>query len=365
MESRGCRAANDLKFNFTKFSSLFSAKILKLELENYKFDTMAYTFVKSQRGKSKLVYEGFVYVHQRTRGTSHYFKCEVDTCPGRAILKGVPKFDQMGGAVSMGRCHDHEPEEGREVILKSVENIRQSGRNTLSNPASIIQENLTTIPKKFANNIPSENSLSQIVRRQRRRDFPPQPTARQGIEIPDSLQSTVEGEDFIIFDSGATFENDRRIIALGTVTNFDATYVRGAMPARKRGRPKKGLNITQSPRFPPEIWSVHDLQVVGYGRTNNKQEGWHRRFESVLQRYHIGVYPFIRECKREQHRTEVQIERIDSRNRRPSRPRVVQQREDRLQKAFEEYGAVPHLRFIRRIARNLTFRSAGQVASKV
>ena len=143
---------------------------------------------------------------------------------------------------------------------------------------------------------------------------------------------------------------------------FAATYVLGTPMGRKKGRPKRGAaRPMHPPRFPPALWSIHELQQLQYGRTNNKQEGWHRRFQTVVQRHHLGLFPFIYECRKEQHRTELQLTRVEGRQQQPSRPRAIVERENRLQAAFEDYGRVSTRRFLRRIARNLEIRTSQQV----
>ena len=135
--------------------------------------------MKIQRGKEKLVFRGYVYVHQRSRGTTHYFKCEHDNCPGRATLKGVANFNTQGGTVTTGTEHNHSTIEGRKQTLEAVSKMRIAVKTSTSNPSAIIQEHIQHIPKKGALNMPSEEAMRQMIRRQRRINFPAQPDVKK------------------------------------------------------------------------------------------------------------------------------------------------------------------------------------------
>ena len=91
---------------------------------------------------------------------------------------------------------------------------------------------------------------------------------------------------------------------------FGDTFVLGrSIAARRRGRPGR-LTQRHPPRFPPSVWSIHHLQEYNLPRTNNNLEAWHRRFETVVERYHMGVFLMIKEFLKEEHRTQQEVERI-------------------------------------------------------
>jgi len=52
--------------------------------------------------------------------------------------------------------------------------------------------------------------------------------------------------------------------------------------------------------FPPKCWSVFEQMELGISRTQNCVKGWHRRFETLIRKYHVGVYTIIEEIKKEQ-----------------------------------------------------------------
>ena len=94
---------------------------------------------------------------------------------------------------------------------------------------------------------------------------------------------------------------------------FGDTFVLGRSIARWRGRPGR-LQQRHPPRFPPTLWSVYHLQACNLPRTNNNLEAWHRRFETVVERYHMGVFLMIKEFLKDEHRTHQEMERITAGN---------------------------------------------------
>jgi hypothetical protein len=110
-------------------------------------------------------------------------------------------------------------------------------------------------------------------------------------EIPgafDELKSTIPKEAFEIMQ---WFENN---------------YVHGRIR-----RIMRGGNVSRTaPFFPPTFWSVFERIELGILRTQNRIEGWHRRFETVVVKCHVDVYTIIEEIKKEQIQMEQRTEDI-------------------------------------------------------
>ena len=90
-----------------------------------------YVFVKSQKDKEKLTFDGYIYRHQRSRNHNHYFRCEDKNCNGSATLRGVSFFNLCGGSVSEGEAHNHPPIDGRKEVIEALTDLKS--RSTLSN----------------------------------------------------------------------------------------------------------------------------------------------------------------------------------------------------------------------------------------
>ena len=81
---------------------------------------------------------------------------------------------------------------------------------------------------------------------------------------------------------------------------FEDNYVHG----RVRKRLRNGNTTRWPPLFPPDLWSVFENEELGFPRTQNKVEAWHRRWQTLVGRAHVGVFSLIVEIQKEQDTTE-------------------------------------------------------------
>ena len=66
----------------------------------------------------------------------------------------------------------------------------------------------------------------------------------------------------------------------------------------------------QEPLYAIKLWNIYDRVVNDERRTNNNIEGWHRRFQSVLQCSRPTVFKCINALRLEQKRNEDEIARL-------------------------------------------------------
>ena len=461
--------------------------------------------MKSSRGKEKLISNGFVYRHERSKRDNHYWVCERKQCKGRGILRGCNEYNSRDGQFEMSCAHNHAAEEGRETVLRATTAMTEEGTTSTAVPAAIVQSHREKLSRQVAPHLPSEEALRQRIRRLRRIKFPAEPQTRGQINIPQDLKNTLGDDAFLLFDSADELRNDEyeddddlgRILCFGTLeclrklaespiwfcdgtfktsprlfaqvytihgmienvcfpfvyallpgkskevyttlfrevtviaeenditlnprnimtdfelaamnairgqfpnarisgclfhlgqniyrrvqkegmtetykdderfrmsvkklislpwlppedipaafhnlkesapaqaqrifSFFEVTYVLGRIiPQRGKGR-RRNVPLRHPPRFPPDVWSIHHLLQDSFPRTNNFQEAWHRRFECVVARHHLGVYPTIQEFRKEQQRTDHGITRGEA-GHKMNRPQtaVNKQREVRL-----------------------------------
>lgn len=72
----------------------------------------------------------------------------------------------------------------------------------------------------------------------------------------------------------------------------DNTYV--------RGKKNQGRRKAEAPRYPPEMWNVHEAVLNEEKRTNNQVEGWHNKFRHLVGSCHPSIWNFIEAIKTEQ-----------------------------------------------------------------
>jgi hypothetical protein len=93
------------------------------------------------------------------------------------------------------------------------------------------------------------------------------------------------------------------------------------------------------PLFPPRVWNVHEVTLVGNARTNNILEGWNNKFRSLVGHHHPTVWTFIKALQMEQACTVTQLAMMENGNA-PPHKRVRQVNIDyqqRLQRLCNDF----------------------------
>lgn len=120
--------------------------------------------------------------------------------------------------------------------------------------------------------------------------------------------------------------------ANGIMEWFEIYYIRG----RVRRTLRNGNVYQTDPLFPPSLWSVTDNIEYAFPRTQNSVEAWHRRWETLVGRAHVGVFKIIKEIQNEQHQVELNVESILRGAPRPSQRRQDRERENRIQTVYND-----------------------------
>jgi MULE transposase domain len=132
---------------------------------------------------------------------------------------------------------------------------------------------------------------------------------------------------------------------------FEIYYIRG-----KIRRTSRSENVVRSsPLFPPSIWSVADNIEHAFPRTQNNVAAWHRRWETLVGRAHVGVFKIIKEIQKEQNQVELKAESILRGAPRPSQRRQDRDREIRIQTVYNDRENRSLIDFLRGIAHNIAF----------
>ena len=71
-------------------------------------------------------------------------------------------------------------------------------------------------------------------------------------------------------------------------------------------------NGRAKPRYPVELWNVHDRTLGDSMRTNNQVESWHRRLSSVIECEHPSLWVFIQKIQKEENYIHCQIVKINA-----------------------------------------------------
>ncbi|XP_077293964.1 uncharacterized protein LOC143916644 [Arctopsyche grandis] len=110
------------------------------------------------------------------------------------------------------------------------------------------------------------------------------------------------------------------------------------------------------PRYPPEMWSIYSSTIDCLPRTQNVVEAWHRRWETLVGRAHVGFHKIMVEFQKEQNTVESVVEQILEGAPRPKLRREAISRESRIQFIVQEYWQRTTLEYLQGLAQNFQFR---------
>ncbi|CAF0868187.1 unnamed protein product [Rotaria sordida] len=131
---------------------------------------------------------------------------------------------------------------------------------------------------------------------------------------------------------------------------FENNYVHGRVKRILRN----GRVQRHNPLCPPEMWSVFDNMEFAFPRTQNKVEAWHRRWETLIARAHVGIFTMIKQIQKEQNEVEMEIEQSMRGEPAPKKRKEDGNREARIQNVIADRGNRSTIDFLRDIAHNLS-----------
>lgn len=128
------------------------------------------------------------------------------------------------------------------------------------------------------------------------------------------------------------------------VKYFEDNYVLGRLRERTRSQ------VRLPPMFPPEMWSVYDSRDHGIPRTQNRLEGWHRRWNILLDHKKYGVYKVIGHFVEEQQTTIADIEKVIANIPHTPTKRESQTLEEAIQTCVLQLNLLDTMDYLRGIA---------------
>ncbi|CAF4495412.1 unnamed protein product, partial [Rotaria magnacalcarata] len=69
-------------------------------------------------------------------------------------------------------------------------------------------------------------------------------------------------------------------------------------------------NGRATPRYPVNLWNMHQRTINNSMRTNNQTEAWHRRLNSVIQCEHPSLWIFIQSLQKEENYIRCQLVKV-------------------------------------------------------
>lgn len=74
-------------------------------------------------------------------------------------------------------------------------------------------------------------------------------------------------------------------------------YIRGRATRRR----------SSTPAYKPELWNVYFLVKNKMHRTNNVAEGWHSKFQRIINVHHASIWRFLENIQKDQRDNEILI----------------------------------------------------------
>ncbi|KAB0801401.1 hypothetical protein PPYR_01533 [Photinus pyralis] len=177
---------------------------------------MALEFVSSEKGKSKLFFESFLFIKDKQVDTKIYWKCEHSKkmkCKARVIT--VNNF-----VSSSNNDHNHNADAAQLEANKVMQKIKEDAENTRDTPQFIVSQASAGLGNAVAAKLPTVNNIKRTIRNVRVREnvAPAIPRHREEIIFPEEFTITTNGELFLLHDSGPV--NDR-ILIFSTARNIN------------------------------------------------------------------------------------------------------------------------------------------------
>ncbi|CAF1249209.1 unnamed protein product [Rotaria sordida] len=157
----------------------------------------------SVKGKPMIHHEGYIYTVEHTTSTKLIFRCQNRDCKARCHTNL-----SMDVFLSQPTAHGHAPQPDRVPAIQLKNEIKARAVTTDESTSSIIHSALRTYPLSAAGELPKNEALMLLIRRQRTVE-----TVDADGCLPEKLRKTYRDEDFILHE-------DKNLIIFTTKTNL-------------------------------------------------------------------------------------------------------------------------------------------------
>lgn len=164
--------------------------------------------------EKKLLLDGYVYLRSRIVKEKIYWDCRLvrgGTCSARAItINPASPADVVVLKGPTESKHSHPPNEEELQAEKITSKIkRKAAAHPEVPPAQVLRVELAGVSDGVLSQLPEREALKKQMRRERRKDLPPNPRSLSELgELPELYQKTLQGEKFLIFDSRVAEDED-------------------------------------------------------------------------------------------------------------------------------------------------------------
>ena len=176
-------------------------------------------FTSTTKDKPKLIDGGYLYVRQKDLANDVVsWECDQrkrSTCKARVKVLNDQIIERIND-------HTHAPNQTKVEVAKTRTTMKRRAETSIDAPQRIISEGLAQASPAVAVNLPRIENVRRTIRRYRENNpgLPANPQNRAGIPvIPNDLQTTTDGNQYLLHDSGVGDAN--RIIMFATNQALD------------------------------------------------------------------------------------------------------------------------------------------------
>lgn len=169
-------------------------------------------FFNSQRGQTKLYFDGFIYTNNRVgKDNMVYWRCEDRSCLGSAKTDG-------NDVISTTPHPNHTRVDFRAEAQIALASIRARSSQSYEASSTVVSAETAQLSNEAKTLLPSERALKQTVQRERKKVLPPLPQDLASIDLQNEWILTLAGHPFLLADTGA--QDPNRILVFSTEENF-------------------------------------------------------------------------------------------------------------------------------------------------
>ena len=150
--------------------------------------------IPSNRGGSKLCYQGYMYTKHATRKTNQWWKCVKRSSTGcRGSLSTTLQKLQNENPVP-GQPHNHAPSDTSIKYSKTRNAMKDLVTNTRDKPSQIFAQVVSQCDDNVQALLPREENRKRTIRYQR--PTPPVPTTYADVRLPEEYTTTTNSSSY-------------------------------------------------------------------------------------------------------------------------------------------------------------------------
>ncbi|CAG2190399.1 unnamed protein product [Mytilus edulis] len=171
--------------------------------------------LQSNKGGSKLCYEGYIYTRHALRKTKQWWKCTLKSSLG---CRGNLSTDLQHENPIPSQPHNHAPDDTSIQLAKVRSNMKQKALSTHNAPSQIFAECLSYTSHTVKAMLPAEDNCKRSIRRHR--PILPSPSTLSELTIPSDFSTTVDEDPqpFLFYDNCT--DSNSRVVAFATDDNL-------------------------------------------------------------------------------------------------------------------------------------------------